>query len=111
MYQQYKTAEHWMMAKKAQLFDPAQVPAILQAGTPAEAKALGRKIVGFSPEIWDSRKYEIVKQGSFLKFSQNDSLRHFLLNTNYRILVEASPVDPIWGIGLSRDHKNCPPPN
>ena len=37
------------------------------------------------------------------KFSQNEPLRSFLLNTGRRVLVEASPVDRIWGIGLAAD--------
>jgi hypothetical protein len=34
-------------------------------------------------------------------------LRRFLVNTGERVLVEASPVDRIWGIGLTADHSNA----
>ena len=40
------------------------------------------------------------------KFSQNPELKTFLLKTNDRIIVEASPVDAIWGIGMAGDHKD-----
>ena len=40
-------------------------------------------------------------EGNYLKFSQNPHLRNYLINTGNRILVEASPYDRIWGIGIS----------
>jgi ribA/ribD-fused uncharacterized protein len=45
-----------------------------------------------------------VVQGNYLKFSQHKALEQFLLQTHDRVLVEASPVDPVWGIGLAEDH-------
>lgn len=44
---------------------------------------------------------------SFLsKFSQNKKLKEQLLRTFPRTLVEASPMDRIWGIGLAKeDHR------
>ena len=38
------------------------------------------------------------------KFSQNPKLLKLLLDTNDSILVEASPKDKIWGIGIGVDH-------
>ena len=100
----YRSTEHWMMAEKARLFaDDVTFAKILAAKSPAEAKKLGRQIQGFVPERWDAHKYQIVKAGNLHKFSQNENLASFLLTTNDRILVEASPVDTIWGIGLAAD--------
>lgn len=100
----YKTAEHWMMAKKAELFnDLEMLEAIIAVKSPAEAKALGRNVKNFDATVWDEKRYEIVVEGNFHKFSQNEELKDFLLNTGSRTLVEASPVDKIWGIGLSAD--------
>lgn len=97
----YKTAEHYMMAGKAKLFNDNEILArILKAETPNQAKSLGRKVKNFDPKIWDEHKYEIVKQGNFLKFSQNEKFKQFLISTNDKILVEASPYDAIWGIGM-----------
>ena len=107
----YLTAEHWMMAKKAELFDNHDIAAqILTCESPAKVKALGRKVTDFIPGVWDAHKYEIVKQGTFHKFNQNENLKKFLLNTNDRVIVEASPVDPVWGIGLAKDHKYAEQP-
>lgn len=96
----YKTAEHWMMAEKARLFqDNLMEQKIIVANTPGEAKKLGRQVGGFIQEVWEANRYEIVKRGNIYKFEQNPALLKFLLNTNNRILVEASPYDKIWGIG------------
>lgn len=90
-----------MMTRKARLFNDHEIlEQILKAETPNQAKSLGRKVRNFDPQIWDEHKYEIVKQGNLLKFSQNEKFKEFLLSTGDRILVEASPYDKIWGIGM-----------
>ena len=103
----YKTAEHWMMAKKAELFKDDQVLAkIIKANSPAEAKKLGREVKNYNENLWLAARFEIVKEGNYHKFSQNPELKTFLLNTKNRVLVEASPVDAIWGIGMASDDKD-----
>lgn len=100
----YPSAEHWMMAEKARLFgDDAVLDRIVAAQSPAEAKKLGRAIRGFVPAQWDEQKYAIVQAGNWHKFRQHPALAEFLLATGERVLVEASPVDAIWGIGLAAD--------
>ena len=100
----YPTAEHWMMAEKARLFNDDEIRSrIMDARSPAEAKKLGRLIRHFDPLVWDDQKFEVVTQGNYYKFQQHAALRDFLINTGERILVEASPVDPVWGIGLAAD--------
>ncbi|MCC9017546.1 NADAR family protein [Flavobacterium lipolyticum] len=103
----YKTAEHWMMAKKAELFNDNEVLAkIIKANSPAEAKKLGRQVKNYDDTLWLANRFDIVTQGNYHKFSQNPDLKAFLLNTDERVIVEASPVDPIWGIGMAGDHKD-----
>jgi ribA/ribD-fused uncharacterized protein len=100
----YATAEHYMMAGKARLFgDEEAFERILQAKSPGAAKSLGRKVRGFDDRTWDEKRFEIVVAGSLGKFGQNAALGRFLLETGRRVLVEASPVDRIWGIGLAKD--------
>ncbi|WPO82787.1 NADAR family protein [Chryseobacterium sp. JJR-5R] len=97
----YRTAEHYMMAGKAELFDDHEtLREIIHAETPGQAESLGRKVRNFDPQVWDRHKYEIVKQGNLLKFSQHQPLKTFLLSTENKILVEASPYDTVWGIGM-----------
>jgi len=97
----YYTAEHWMMAEKARLFeDEEMLTKILHSATPQEAKANGRKVSGFEDRTWKAHRYDIVMEGNRLKFQQNPSMLEFLLATEDAILVEASPYDRIWGIGM-----------
>ncbi|GGW68938.1 hypothetical protein GCM10010320_57990 [Streptomyces caelestis] len=101
---EYATAEHWMMAGKARLFgDAAAERAVLAAGHPAEAKKAGRQVRGFDEAIWQRERFRIVVEGSVHKFGAHPELRGFLLGTGERVLVEASPVDRVWGIGLAAD--------
>lgn len=101
----YPTAEHYIMAQKAKLFgDTAIFYQIIHTRHPKQAKDLGRKIAGFDEAIWLTHRFDIVVVGNLAKFSQNPALKAYLLNTNNRILVEASPVDQVWGVGLAKDN-------
>ena len=100
----YPTAEHFMMAEKARLFgDEAVRTEILKAGSPKEAKELGRQVRNFDEQAWADARFQLVVAGSLAKFSQNAELGKYLLGTRDRVLVEASPADRIWGIGLAAD--------
>ncbi|MER5256846.1 MULTISPECIES: NADAR family protein [unclassified Streptomyces] len=108
---EYGTAEHWMMAAKARLFsDPEAETAVLTARTPAEAKKAGRLVRGFDGAVWERERFGIVVEGSVHKFASTDALRSFLVGTGERVLVEASPVDRIWGIGLAADDEAAQDP-
>ncbi|MFJ8312592.1 MULTISPECIES: NADAR family protein [unclassified Streptomyces] len=101
---EYATAEHWMMASKARLFGDADAErAALTAANPALAKKAGRLVRGFDEGVWQRERYGIVLAGSLHKFGQDEALREYLLATGDRVLVEASPLDRIWGIGLAAD--------
>ncbi|WP_432946870.1 NADAR family protein [Kribbella sp. CA-253562] len=98
----YPTAEHWMMAGKARLFGDFEAEQrIVAASHPQQAKALGRQVSGFDTETWQEHRFDLVVEGNIHKFEQNDALRDYLLGTGERVLVEASPLDRIWGIGLA----------
>lgn len=100
----YPTAEHYMMAEKARLFDDNEARRkILSTSHPGTAKKLGREVEGFDEVVWSQHRFGIVVRGNVAKFRQNIELREFLLNTKQRVLVEASPTDRIWGIGLTAD--------
>lgn len=104
----YLTAEHFMMAEKARLFGDMATPArILVARTPAEAKKLGRGVQGFDDARWEQARFDIVVRANEAKFSQNRALQDYLLTTGDRVLVEASPVDRIWGIGLAANDERA----
>lgn len=102
--QSYYTSEQYFMAKKALLFnDKKALVEILNTRDPLKCKRIGKKVNGFNPEIWDKHKYNIMVEACTLKFSQNPDIKLSLIGTGQRILVEASPFDRIWGIGLKWD--------
>ncbi|CAL9554127.1 MULTISPECIES: NADAR family protein [unclassified Streptomyces] len=107
----YATAEHWMMAAKARLFGDAEAERrAVEAPGPAQAKRVGRLVRGFDDAVWERERYGIVVAGSLHKFGQNPELGGFLLGTGRRVLVEASPVDRVWGIGLAADDERAQDP-
>ncbi|KAL0765926.1 hypothetical protein CaCOL14_011668 [Colletotrichum acutatum] len=100
----FKTAEHYMMHAKALLFaDLAVALSILKADHPRKVKALGRKVHNFNEALWNENRERIVREGNLLKFRSAPELRKKLLATGDRELVEASPMDRIWGIGFAPD--------
>ncbi|MEU6240420.1 NADAR family protein [Streptomyces sp. NPDC047024] len=108
---EYATAEHWMMAAKARLFEDAEAERqVLASAHPAQAKKAGRLVRGFDEAIWARERFGIVVEGSVHKFAAHEELRAFLLGTGERVLVEASPVDRVWGIGLAADDERAGDP-
>lgn len=108
----FMTAEHYMMAEKALLFGDTEIyQEIIASEKPKKVKQLGRKVKNFNQKIWEENRFDIVVRGNFYKFSQNPELSEFLKNTKDQILVEASPVDTIWGIGLAQDDENAKIPH
>lgn len=102
--ERFATAEHWMMVGKARLFGDHEVAGeILAAPSPAQAKNLGRTVRGYDDATWREHRFDIVARGSEAKFGSSPDLRGYLVGTGSRVLVEASPVDRIWGIGLTGD--------
>jgi ribA/ribD-fused uncharacterized protein len=109
---EFATAEHYMMWRKAELFrDGAVAAKILAATHPLEAKNLGRSVRNFDQATWEAERFGIVTDASVAKFSQHADLRAFLLATGNRVLVEASPRDRVWGIGLSAGNDDAARPD
>ncbi|MEK8029549.1 NADAR family protein [Ideonella sp. DXS29W] len=108
----YLTAEHFMMAGKARLFDDAAALArVLAAVDPGAAKAVGRQVRGFDEATWQAHRFDIVVRANRAKFAQHPAMAEYLLRTGDQVLVEASPFDTIWGIGLSASHDRARDPS
>lgn len=108
----YNCCEQYMMAQKALLFnDKETYYKIMKATHPREQQSLGRIVKGYDQKIWDDNKYNIVRNGNYHRFKQNKQDLEWLFATE-GTLVEASPVDRIWGVGLAsndpliQDEKN-----
>jgi ribA/ribD-fused uncharacterized protein len=99
----YNCAEQYMMAEKARLFgDNGALQKIMSSVEPYDQKRYGRTVIGFDPEIWNKHAKDIVYKASYAKYTQNEYFKKELLATEGTILVEASPEDRIWGIGLRK---------
>ena len=108
----YPTAEHYMMAGKARLFDDqAVLKEILVTSDPDMVKRLGRKVKNYDESAWVEHRFQIVVDGNYAKFSQNQKLKQYLLSTADKVIVEASPLDKIWGTGLAQDHPDSNSPH
>jgi ribA/ribD-fused uncharacterized protein len=100
----FNCAEQYMMYQKANLFKDEEIAVkILSAQTPREQKELGRAVRNFQRDKWETSCRQFVYEGNYAKFTQNQSLLEKLLATQGTTLVEASPTDRIWGVGLLED--------
>jgi hypothetical protein len=101
----FNCAEQAMMYRKALTFnDDVAAEKVLMANDPRDQKAIGRTIKNYSDEVWDKVKFDIVVENNYLKFSQNPAWKELLIFTNGYELVEASPYDKVWGVGLGEDN-------
>lgn len=104
----YNCAEQYMMAEKARVFgDEKACEKIMASYNPMDMKKQGRRVRNFNSYVWDVNCRDVVVRANLAKFSQNPNLKEFLLSTGDRILVEASPYDTIWGIGLPADNPDA----
>lgn len=108
----YANAEQAMMAEKAYMFkDFGTLQQILDCVSPRAVKALGRMVQNYNDTQWAAGRLQLVVDINYEKFSQNHDMRENLLATGQSILVEASPVDQVWGIGLVETNDWAKNPN
>ncbi|KAB7790732.1 DUF1768 domain-containing protein [Bifidobacterium leontopitheci] len=104
----FECSEQWFMFRKAWRFrDHSAMDAVLQPGLdPYQYKAIGRNVQGFDETVWDEESRVYMFEALMFKFSQNPDLAKQLLETGERVLVECSPFDTIWGVGLGKQTKD-----
>ncbi len=99
----YNCAEQYMMAAKARLFrDQETERKIMSSVEPIDQKRYGQKVRNFIQDTWYREARSIVFRGNQAKFLQNEDMKKELLATVGTTLVEASPSDELWGIGLRK---------
>lgn len=104
----YNCAEQYMMAQKALLFqDDAAYERIMHLKDPSQQKAVGRTVKNFDADKWNLVCRKVVYEANVAKFSASPSLKQIILETGDREIVEASPYDKIWGIGLDERDPRC----
>ena len=107
----FVTAEQYMMYYKAVTFGDTEIAKlIMETDSPMRQKALGRQVRNFDVGLWNAVAKDIVYQGNQYKFTQNSVLLDVLMSTGDKTLVEASPYDKIWGIGLNEEEAKVTPP-
>lgn len=107
----FPSAEHYLMWRKARLFgDESAAARILVAKTPGEAQSLGRRVKDYDELTWSNARYAIAVTGSIAKFTARPELTGLILSTGDRIMVEASPLDHVWGCGLAESSADISDP-
>jgi len=100
--EKFANTEQAYMWEKALHFDDYEIAElILNEPNPKENKKLGRQVKGFNAAEWLNVSFDLMLEINRAKYSQHESLKWQLINTGDRLLVEASPFDEIWGIGLT----------
>ena len=101
----YDTAEQYMMSEKALLFgDLDSYKAIMNEPSPKICKQLGRQVKNFDSSVWNAAFKEIIFHGNLGKLQSDNEFMEALLSTGDAVLIEASPLDDIYGAGMSKDH-------
>ncbi len=99
----YNSTEQYMMAQKSLLFEDKDglYTQIMHSEDMQTIKELGQKVTQFNQKLWDEKKEQIVYEGNYLKFSQNEEFKKYLLSTKEKLIIEANPNDIVWACGLS----------
>jgi hypothetical protein len=92
-----------MYCKAGFFNDAVTAEKILAETEPIHCKILGRQIKNYD-DSWNNVRESFMFDACYNKFLQNPNLKKQLLDTQNRLLVEASPFDNIWGIGLAEDN-------
>ena len=97
----FATSEHYMMAEKARLMgDEDTRRKILADPSPSVAKKLGQSVKPWDEAKWLQHRCRIMYEACRAKFSYSPELLAQLMATGDKVLVEASSLDRIWGIGM-----------
>lgn len=102
----FNCAEQFIQHSKAVLFnDQKTAQDIIHEPLPEKQKQLGRQVTNFNAKLWEDSIQKIVTRGLAQKFEENNDLKTFLRNTGSNELVEASPRDTLFGIGLGMSNE------
>jgi ribA/ribD-fused uncharacterized protein len=107
----YNCSEQYMMYKKALLFRDIEVAEmIMEQTSPRKQKFLGRQVRGFDQTVWLRECEDIMVPALVSKFTQDTYSLNCMLDTGDSTIVEASPYDKIWGIGMTKDDPRATDP-
>lgn len=102
---EFTSGEQALMYAKAKCFNDKEIcKKILSTTDVKKQKEYGRLVANYDDAVWSKVRFGVMKEIAYNKFNQDPSLLNALLNTGDRLLVEASPYDTIWGIGMDENH-------
>ena len=100
----YYTAEQYMMSEKALLFGDYDIYSqIMKEKNPKQCKALGKMVQNFDGKTWGKVAREVLFHGNLSKLQADIELVDALLSTEQAVLIEASPLDNIYGSGIAKE--------
>jgi len=103
----FYNSEQYFMFIKAKTFGDEEIAMKIafEGKNPKTAKTLGRKVRNYDDNVWNEKRYQVMVDACYLKFSSNEDLKNNILSDEFngKHYVESSPVDRIWGVGLSEN--------
>ena len=101
----YNSEQYFMFVKAIVFSDYETAEKILKTKDPKKAKALGREVKGYDDKVWNEMRYKVMVDANKAKYSQNEELKQLITSEEFKGkgYVEASPLDHIFGIGLSEN--------
>ncbi len=96
----YNSEQAFMWEKALCFGDTETANQILETSNPRTAKDLGRLVKNYDEKIWETKRFDAMFNVCLAKFSQNKPRLETLLSTGNKTIVEASPYDKVWGVGI-----------
>lgn len=98
----FNSTTQYIAAAKATLFhDDETLEKILDEEDIQKQKQLDQQIKNYKADIWTQKCRQIVYNGTYDKFYQNDKIFSLLVSTENKTIVASMPTDRIWGVGMS----------
>ena len=103
----FNSEQYFMWMKAITFGDEETAEKILSKGkNPKTAKALGREVKNYDDNVWNEKRYQVMVDACYFKFSSNEELKSNILSDEFngKHFVESSPIDKIWGVGLGENN-------
>jgi ribA/ribD-fused uncharacterized protein len=100
-----------MLAKASLMGDEAIFAKILKAADQPSTKELGRQVSPWNEKLWQTYVCAIAYDVVLAKFRAVPEANEMLLNVTEDYIVEASPRDRHWGVGMGAKNEDISIPS
>jgi len=98
----YNCTQQYLMAERARMFgDADRLDDIMWSRDPVQQTVLGHAVKNCDEARWRRAVPAMLLRGNMAKYAQNATLKRLLLATHPKVLVQASPYDTVYGVGLT----------